>query len=178
MLGSLWRNRGWGLVQFSEGLHFVSRSDFAISCARLFHLMARRPAASTSPVIVIISRHGMRVQFRYVWTKPVAFRAGMFRRFALISTSTRYCWPGFMPQSYHAVRCYRNRRSHVARKGTSRQGSANHGSALNKTSDISGYRAIGPARPLIFADAIWGPSAGHSPTWWGSRIATISALTA
>ena len=51
----------------------------------------------------------MRVQFRYVWAKPVAFRAGMFRRFALISTSTRYCWPGFMPQSYHAVRCFRNR---------------------------------------------------------------------
>ena len=39
----------------------------------------------------------------------MVFRAGMFKRFALISTSTRYCWPGFMPQSYHAVRCFRNR---------------------------------------------------------------------
>jgi hypothetical protein len=66
--------------------------------------MARSPDASTSPATVIISRCGMRVQFRYVWVKPLLVRAGMFSRLALISTSTRYSWPGLTPQSYHAGR--------------------------------------------------------------------------
>ncbi len=70
--------------------------------------MDRSPAESTSPVTVIISRGGMRVQFRYVGVKPILVGSGMFSRLALISTSIRYFWPRLTPQSYHAGRLFRS----------------------------------------------------------------------